>query len=106
MSYIYRVHLPFCSIYKCSHKISPVNGGAIAKNPSLPNPTISRPCIFKNGSMLTISKENSRFAHFNHMTTCSEVHCRGSENKYRKDIVISSYFFKPNPSTFFFYQNR
>lgn len=82
-----QIVLPFCKISKCSHKISPVNGGAIAKNPSRPNPTISLPCIFMNGSMLLISKENSRFAQFNHIKTCSGVHCRGSAKTRNKKKI-------------------
>lgn len=70
--------LPFCRISKCSHKISPVKGGAIAKKPSRPSPTISRPCIFIKASTLLISSENSRLAQLSQMRTCSAVHWRGS----------------------------
>lgn len=71
---------PFCNISKCSHKISPVKGGAIARNPSRPSPTISCPCILWNASKLFISSENSRFAQLIHMRTCSALQCRGSAN--------------------------
>lgn len=58
--------------------MSPVKGGAIARKPSRPSPTISRPLIFRNGSLLTLSSENSLIDQFSQMITCSAVHCRGS----------------------------
>lgn len=35
--------LPFCKISRCSHKISPVNGGALARKASLPIAQMSLP---------------------------------------------------------------
>lgn len=79
--------LPFCKISKCSHKMSPVNGGAIAKNPSRPKPTISRPYFLVSSSTLLISNENSRFAQLSQMRTCSGVHDRGSVIKNDNNLL-------------------
>lgn len=76
--------VPFCRISKCSHKISPVYGGAFAKNPSRPKAIISRPRIFENASIFTHSNENSCFAQLSQQTTCSSLHRRGSVTKYFK----------------------
>lgn len=61
--------------------MSPVYGGAIAKKPSRPISTTSRPVIFINASVLQLSNENSRFAQLSQMITCSGDHWRGSAKK-------------------------
>lgn len=77
--YIYA--LPFCSKSKCSQSMSPVQGGVMARNFSLPSSTISRPVILQNGPRSMESRENSFLAQLSQQMTCSSVHSRGSTQR-------------------------
>lgn len=76
--YILCLYIPFCRISKCSQRISPVNGGALAKNPSRPRAIISRPRIFENAPIFPHSSENSFVAQLSQQITWSSLHRRGS----------------------------
>lgn len=73
--------LPFCSKSKCSQSMSPVQGGVMARNFSLPSSTISRPVILQNGPRSMESRENSFLAQLSQQMTCSSVHSRGSTQR-------------------------
>ena len=72
--------VPFCSISRCSQRISPTNGGASFRN-------MSRPILRSSGPHMdklliqTPSSENSCTAQFNHFSTWRVDHCWGSVNK-------------------------
>lgn len=71
---------PFCRSSKCSQRISPTKGGALAWKASFPIAQISLPFIW-NWCKAMPSKENSFIAHCIQWATWFSVHCRGSKKK-------------------------
>lgn len=62
---------------KCSHRMSPMNGGTRAKNPSFPRLHISLPRMQKL-LKLTPSSENSLIAQSSQCLMSASLHSRGS----------------------------
>ena len=69
--------LPFNIMSKCSHRMSPMNGGTRARNPSFPRPHISLPRMLKL-LVLTPSSENSLMAQFSQCLMSESLQSRGS----------------------------
>ncbi len=71
------LHLPACNISKCSHKMSPMNGGAWSRNFSRPSSTSSWP-LMENLLIMTPSRENSCMAQCSHCDTWLWLQAFGS----------------------------
>lgn len=72
-------HVPFWSISRCSHRISPMKAGARAKKDSFPMAQICFPVMFCQGCIATPARENSPMAQCNQWATAASDHCLGSE---------------------------
>lgn len=74
------MHLPFCRISRCSHKMSPTKSGASSRKQSFPSAQRAAPFI-QNFWKSTPFRLNSLTAHITQSRTWVSVHCRGSAGR-------------------------
>ncbi len=78
--------LPFCSISRCSQRMSPTKSGARSRNRSLPSAQRLAPSML-NLWKSTFFRLNSFTVQVNHSLTWASVHSRGSREEKGTDAI-------------------